>query len=322
MEAVINMALLTLLAVVTLAIVVQRSLVGVVILGAIYSFLMASVMIVLDAVDVALTEASVGAGISTVLLLAALHMTNTREYAPRQKSIMPLVLTFMVGGVLIWGSFALPPFGAADAPIHEHVAPRYIETMAETGVPNMVTAVLADYRSFDTLGETTVVMVAGIGVMLLLRGVRRRGIDREASTSAMSLDLVLAVGIRLIVLFIFLFALYVQFHGDYGPGGGFQAGVIAAAAVILVAITFGLRAARLVAPRPIIERMIPLGVLIFAGTGVISLFFGENFLNYRVLAGDALAARHLGIFLVEAGVLITVFGAMIALFYAFVERER
>jgi len=321
MEAVINMALLTMLAVVTLAIVVQRSLVGVVILAAIYSFLMASVMIVLDAVDVALTEASVGAGISTVLLLAALHMTNTREYAPRQISIMPLALTLLVGAVLIWGSFALPPFGTANAPIHEHVAPRYIETIAETGVPNMVTAVLADYRSFDTLGETTVVMVAGIGVMLLLRGARRR-VDRAPTTSAMSLDLVLAVGIRLIVPFIFLFALYVQFHGDYGPGGGFQAGVIAAAAVILVAITFGLRAARLVAPRPVIERLIPLGVLIFAGTGIVSLFFGENFLNYRVLAGDALAARHLGIFLVEAGVLITVFGAMIALFYAFVERER
>jgi multicomponent Na+:H+ antiporter subunit B len=321
MEAVINMALLTLLAVVTLAIVVQRSLVGVVILGAIYSFLIASVMIVLDAVDVALTEASVGAGISTVLLLAALHMTNTREYAPRQISIMPLALTLLVGAVLIWGSFALPPFGTANAPIHEHVAPRYIETIAETGVPNMVTAVLADYRSFDTLGETTVVMVAGIGVMLLLRGARRP-VDRAPNTSAMSLDVVLAVGIRLIVPFIFLFALYVQFHGDYGPGGGFQAGVIAAAAVILVAITFGLRAARLVAPRPVIERLIPLGVLIFAGTGIVSLFFGENFLNYRVLAGDALTARHLGIFLVEAGVLITVFGAMIALFYAFVERER
>jgi len=321
MEAVINMALLTLLAVVTVAIVVQRSLVGVVILAAIYSFLIASVMIVLDAVDVALTEASVGAGISTVLLLAALHMTNTREYAPRKNSLMPLVLTLLVGAVLVWGAFILPPFGTADAPIHEHVAPRYIASIAETGVPNMVTAVLADYRSFDTLGETTVVMVAGIGVMLLLRGARRR-LDSEPSTSAMSLDLVLAVGIRLIVPFIFLFALYVQFHGDYGPGGGFQAGVIAAAAVILIAITFGLRAARLIAPRAIIERLIPLGVLIFAGTGVISLVFGENFLNYRVLADDALTARHLGIFLVEAGVLITVFGAMIALFYAFVERDR
>lgn len=322
MESIINMALLTLLAVVSLAIVVQRSLVGVVILASIYSFLMASVMIALDAVDVALTEASVGAGISTVLLLAALHMTNTREYAPRRPRILPLLLTLAVGSVLIWGTFALPPFGTADAPIHNHVAPRYIGSVAETGVPNMVTAVLADYRSFDTLGETTVVMVAAIGVLLLLGGTRKRTGSEPGSDSAMSLDVILAVGIRLIVPFILLFALYVQFHGDYGPGGGFQAGVIAAAAVILIAITFGLRAARLIAPRPVIERLIPLGVLLFAGTGVASLLSDEDFLNYRVLAGDALAARHLGIFLVEAGVLITVFGAMVALFYAFVERER
>jgi multicomponent Na+:H+ antiporter subunit B len=322
MVAIINMALLTLLAVVTVAIVVQRSLVGIVVLGAIYSFLIASVMIVLDAVDVALTEASVGAGISSVLLLAALHMTNTREYAPRRIRIMPLVLTLLVGGVLIWGSFALPPFGTADTPIHQHVAPRYVNGIVETGVPNMVTAVLADYRSFDTLGETTVVMVAGIGVMLLLRGRPKRVDPQPKATSPMSPDLVLAVGTRLIVPFILIFALYVQFHGDYGPGGGFQAGVIAAAAVILVAITFGLRAARLIASRQMIERLIPLGVLIFAGTGAISLFFGENFLNYRVLASDPLSARHFGIFLVEAGVLVTVFGAMTALFYAFVERER
>jgi len=321
MEAAINMALLTLLAVVTSAIAVQRSLVSVVILGAIYSFLMASVMVVLDAVDVALTEASVGAGISTVLLLAALHLTNTREYAPRRKSIAPLVLTLVVGAVLVWGSLALPPFGAADTPIHSYVAPRYIESITETGVPNMVTGVLADYRSFDTLGETTVVMIAGIGVMLLLNGKGRR-VGPGSNPNPTNTDVVLAVGTRLIVPFIFLFALYVQFHGEYGPGGGFQAGVIAAGAVILVAIAFGRRAARLIAPRPLIERLVPLGVLVFAGTGIISLFYGENFLNYRVLADDALSARHLGIFLVEAGVLITVFGAMTALFYAFVERER
>lgn len=182
METLINMALLTLLAVVTIAIVRQRSLVGVVILAAIYSFLMASVMIVLDAVDVALTEASVGAAVSTVLLLATLHLTKTREYAPVHGNIVPLALSLVVGAGLIWGSLVLPPFGVADAPIHQHVAPRYInDAIAETGVPNMVTAVLADYRSFDTLGEATVIFVVGIGVMMLLRGRRRRADGSEES---------------------------------------------------------------------------------------------------------------------------------------------
>jgi multicomponent Na+:H+ antiporter subunit B len=181
MEAIINMALLTLLAVVTVAIVVQRSLLSVVILASIYSFLMASVMIVLDAVDVAMTEASVGAAVSTVLLLGALYLTKTREEAPRHGRVLPLLLSLAVGAMLVWGTLVLPPFGTPDAPIHQHVAPRYInEGVTETGSPNIVTAVLADYRGFDTLGETTVIFIAGIGVMLLLGGLRRQ--DPEEGT--------------------------------------------------------------------------------------------------------------------------------------------
>jgi multicomponent Na+:H+ antiporter subunit B len=180
MEAIINMALLTLLALVTVAIIAQRSLIGVVILAGIYSFLMASVMIVLDAVDVALTEASVGAGISTVLLLGALHLTQTREISVPQTKVGPILLSLAVGVALVWGALVLPPFGDPNAPIHLHVAPYYLnEAIVETHVPNIVTAILADYRGFDTLGETTVVFTAGIGVLLLLRGLRRRGPESD-----------------------------------------------------------------------------------------------------------------------------------------------
>jgi multicomponent Na+:H+ antiporter subunit B len=138
----------------------------------------------------------------------------------------------------------------------------------------------------------------------------------------MSLDLVLRVVTKLILPFIQMFALYVQFHGDYGPGGGFQAGVITAGAVILLAITFGIRAAQQIAPKAIVERMVPLGVLIFAATGVVGLLLGRNFLDYSVLAHDPVHGHEWGIFLVEFGVLVTVSGTMIALFYAFVERGR
>lgn len=170
------MALLTMLAVVTVAIVRQRSLFGVVILTSIYSFLMASVLIVLDAVDVAMTEASVGAGVSTVLLLATLHLIRTREMLPARTRVLPLFVAAGTGAMLVWGTLVLPSFGTADAVIHKHVAPRYLaDAIAETTVPNVVTAVLADYRGYDTLGETTVILTAGIGVMLLLRGGRRRG---------------------------------------------------------------------------------------------------------------------------------------------------
>lgn len=178
------MALLTLLAVVTVAIIRQRSLFGVVILAGIYSFLMASVLIVLDAVDVAMTEASVGAGISTVLLLTALHLTKTIEIRPFRRNIIPVLLSMTVGASLVWGTLTLPPFGTPDAPIHRHVAPYYLrESIRETNVPNVVTSVLADYRGYDTLGETTVIFTAGIGVMLLLRGARRRGRNGDDTES-------------------------------------------------------------------------------------------------------------------------------------------
>jgi multicomponent Na+:H+ antiporter subunit B len=135
-------------------------------------------LIVLDAVDVAMTEASVGAGVSTVLLLATLHLTKTTENPPVRRTLIPLFLCVVTGAALIWGAVVLPPFGTADAPIHKHVAPRYLaQTIAETNVPNAVTSVLADYRGYDTFGEATVIFTAGIGVMLLLRGRRkaRRG---------------------------------------------------------------------------------------------------------------------------------------------------
>jgi multicomponent Na+:H+ antiporter subunit B len=138
----------------------------------------------------------------------------------------------------------------------------------------------------------------------------------------MSLDLILRVGTKLILPFILLFAAYVQFHGELGPGGGFQAGVIAAAAVILLAITFGLRAAQRIAPKIVVESMVPLGVLLYAGTGVAGLLTGRNYLEYSAFAHDAAHGHELGIFLVEMGVFITVAGAMTSLFYAFVERGR
>lgn len=176
------MVLLTLLAAVTVAIIRQRSLFGVVILSGIYSFVIASVFVVLDAVDVALTEASVGAGISVVLLLTTLYLIKTTESVSMHTKWIPLLMSGVVAAVLIWGTMSLPPFGTPDAPIHKHVAPRYIaDSIKETNVPNVVTAVLADYRGFDTLGEVTVIFTAGIGVMLLLlRGRRRRETGNEA----------------------------------------------------------------------------------------------------------------------------------------------
>lgn len=169
------MTLLTMMAVITVAIVVQRNLFAVVVFGSIYSFLMATALVALDAVDVAMTEASVGAGMSTVLLLAALNLTRGDEVKPLRRPLLPLVVSVVIGAALVYGSFGLPAFSDPKAPLHTHVVPRYLgESLRETGVPNVVTSVLASYRGYDTLGETTVVFTAGAGVIALLRRRRRK----------------------------------------------------------------------------------------------------------------------------------------------------
>ncbi len=133
-------------------------------------------------------------------------------------------------------------------------------------------------------------------------------------------DLVLRVVAKLLIPFIVLFALYVQFHGDFGPGGGFQAGVILAAAFVLYALIFGLASARKVVPEPLVEAMMALGVLIYAGVGVAGIVLGGNYLDFFVLDPDTIIGQHRGIFWVEIGVAVTVSGVMLKMFYMFADR--
>lgn len=140
----------------------------------IYSLLSAGLFVVMDAVDVAFTEAAVGAGISTVFMLSTLALTTSAEKPSPRRSLVPLIVVVITGAALIYGTYDIPPYGAADDPIHQHVAPRYIEdSPEEVGVPNIVTAVLASYRGYDTLGETVVIFTAAVGVLLLIGSARR-----------------------------------------------------------------------------------------------------------------------------------------------------
>ncbi|MEE9300972.1 MAG: DUF4040 domain-containing protein [Alphaproteobacteria bacterium] len=168
--------LLVFLIVIVVAILLLRSLVAVGMLSGLYSLVMAAVWVLLDAVDVAFTEAAVGAGITTVLFLAALALTGSREKPPTHGNILPLLVVFVTGAALIYGTLGSPPFADALNPAQVHVAPYYLErSVPETSVPNVVTAVLASYRGYDTLGEVTVIFTASIGVLLLIgRAPRRR----------------------------------------------------------------------------------------------------------------------------------------------------
>lgn len=134
---------------------------------------------------------------------------------------------------------------------------------------------------------------------------------------------ILRVTSKVFMPFILVFALYVQFHGDFGPGGGFQAGVIFASSFVLYSLIFGLHDAKLVIPSRVLEVTSALGVLLYAGVGVISFFVGDNFLNYGSLDPDnRLNGQHYGIILIELGVGMTVFASMLLIFYTFAGRGR
>lgn len=309
------------LAVTALSVVFLRDLFAIVMLFGIYSLLSAGFFVTMDAVDVALTEAAVGAGVTTVLMLSTLALTRRKEKKRRKPpSLLPLAVATVTGLVLVYGTLDMPHLGDPEAPVHQHVAPRYIEQSGqEIGMPNIVTSVLASYRGFDTLGEVVVIFAAGLGVLALL-GVSGSGSHRPR-VSAMAHHLVLRVITKALVPLILLYALYIQFHGDYGPGGGFQAGVVFAAAIILFAIVFGLTKAEQVITPNFLRYMMGTGALIFGATGVVALVLGGNFLDYNTLAHDPLHGQHYGILAVEFGVGVTVTAVMISIFFNFFGRD-
>jgi multicomponent Na+:H+ antiporter subunit B len=306
-----------------------RNLFAVVMLSGIFSLCAAALYVVLDAVDVAFTEAAVGAGISTVLMLGTLALTTTEEAIKGTRNIGAVLVVAVTGAILVYGTLDMPFYGDASAPVHHHVVPRYIlDSGTEIGVPNIVTSVLASYRGYDTLGEVTVIFTAAVGVMVLIgRGRRHRKHTLPEGTGrfgrpAMQPHSVLRVTSKLLMPLIFLFALYVQFHGDFGPGGGFQAGVIFGSAFILYALIFGIDNTRVVIPGWVRRSLLSSGVLLYAGVGAAALFLGGNYLNYSVLAHEATHGQHLGITLIEFGVGTTVAGAMITIFLIFAGQDR
>jgi multicomponent Na+:H+ antiporter subunit B len=135
-------------------------------------------------------------------------------------------------------------------------------------------------------------------------------------------NIILRIIAKLLIPLIILFALYVQFHGDYSPGGGFQAGVIFSAAFILYTLVFGVDTAEEVVPERALRVIASLGVLVYAGTGLAALIMGGEFLNYSKLATDAVTGQHIGIILVELGVGMTVSSVMLLIFFTFANRGR
>lgn len=319
-----NVSLFAILVATALAITRLRALYEATMLTALFSLVSASLFVLLDAWDVAFTEAAVGAGISTILFLSVLALTRSREaVTPRRRFWSGGSVAVLAGGALLYASTDLPAFGAPDTPVQRHpVTQTYLQDSAhDIGIPNTVTSVLASYRGYDTLGELLVIFTAGVAVLLLLTRTPRHGRDARRRTSVLADYPVLRVVSKVLMPFILLFAFYVLFHGEYGPGGGFQAGVIFASGFALYGLVFGLDGARRILPRSVLLSLIPAGVLLYAGVGVANMLLGGAFLDYGTLSpGDPEAGQHLGILLVETGVGITVAAVMVAVFFGFAGR--
>lgn len=176
----VDVILLLFLALTAIAVIRLRDLFAAVMMFGIYSLLTAAIFVFLDAVDVAFTEAAVGAGISTILALSTLALTSRYEKKPTHRPFLPIIACLMIGAALVYGTFDMPLFGDPEAPVHTHVAPHYLhKSEGEIGLPNVVTSVLASYRGFDTFGEVVVVFTAAVGVLLLISGSPKRRKSQE-----------------------------------------------------------------------------------------------------------------------------------------------
>jgi len=260
--------------------------------------------------------------------------------------VIGLIISVLTGAFLIYASVDFPPWADPQSPASSHVSPHYIEkTMEETSVPNIVTAVLADYRGYDTMFETTVIFAAGVACFFILRIFKSKPEESEQRLyrhlpSGITIrikkgakdppdlaeferidshwtphDLIIKTTCRLLIPFIQLFALYVIAHGHHSPGGGFQGGVILGASIILLAIAYDMRTALRRMHEKVHALLCAFGVLIYAGTGAVCLLLGLNFLDYSALATimgvDPVTARSHGILIVEIGVGIAVMATMI-----------
>lgn len=254
----------------------------------------------------------------------------------------------LCGSILLYSTGDFPDWGDAGSPANAYLSPHYIaHSLEETAVPNMVTAVLADYRGFDTMFETTVIFSAGLACFFILRissnkqkkrmlfrhiptgiilHIKKGGKIPDDTSKFMQIDsqwtpndLIIKVTCRMVIPFIQLFGLYVIAHGHHSPGGGFQGGVILGASIILFAISQDLRTTR----RRISEKTAAIlsitGILLYAGTGLLCILLGAVFLDYSALAwllgSDPVMARSHGILIVEMGVGMAVMSVMIWLYY-------
>jgi multicomponent Na+:H+ antiporter subunit B len=279
---------------------------------------MAVLYILMYAPDVAITEAAVGACLTTIIPLAVLNLIEKKDIVSKTHFyFFPFFICIALWAVLVMYVPSFMPYGSLENIINQHVSKYYImRSGQEIGIPSTVASILASYRGFDTLGETLVVLTAGLSIYLIIFNSRKL---REVP----NLDDVVVKKISQIMLpIILIISFYVQLHGEISPGGGFQAGAILASALSFYIIIYE--------PSKLLRRcsfkqlknLAVLGFLIYAITGVVCMYLDGEYLNYSVLKSQSTEGQHLGIFIIEIGVGITVCATLSMIFLLFSSAQR
>ena len=282
----------------------------------------------LNAVDVAITEAAVGAGVSTVLSIIIIYLTSSYFFSRKDNQStkfktthlnrfiygIPFVIMFYI---FIESIASMPVFGELGNPTNNILYKTYLQGSFHIfHVHNAVTMILGSYRGYDTLGETLVILLAALGVYLIL--LQNNPASLHTPRISTPLDILnkrftffVPINFLFTILPILLvFAAYVQFHGDFGPGGGFQAGILLATPYILYFLFYGSKNVEGLVTTNTLIYLIALGVLIYSLTGVVTLALGGAYLDYYVLGFSNQHSYHYGLFAIEFGVGMTVFTSM------------
>ncbi|WP_408005876.1 DUF4040 domain-containing protein [Rickettsia hoogstraalii] len=320
-----------LLILISIKIIFAKDLLNAVIAASIFSLLIGVSYLIMDAPDVAMTEAALGACLSTCVYLNLLRkLPPDLKNIERTNIILASLICLLFVVTLAYMGLELPNYGDDNAPIHMHSSKYYLEnTSRDIGVPSFVAAILASYRGYDTLGETSVILIAGIAVLLVFSkklekvevDSRFRGNDiNNMNDTVLKAYPIIKYITSFIIPYIILYSIYIQLNGESSPGGGFQAGVIFASSLIAYDLVYGNRKLSRYFPPNVLICIAVLGVAIYAIVGTISLFFNDNYLNYYSLTNfinDKLLAQHIAIVIVEIGIGLTVAAIMYLIYNVF-----
>lgn len=336
--------IVTLLIVISIKIIIAKNLLEAVIYTSAFSLLIGLSYLIMDAPDVAMTETALGACFSTCVYLGLLRkLPSNLKDIQRTRVIQASIICLLFIITLTYMGMELYNYGEVNTPLQTHISKYYIENTAQDiGIPSLVAAILASYRGYDTLGETSVILIAGISVLLVLSskkdtdGIMQReyGISNHELNSKIpqssygmtgekqyhGMTKIIKYLTSFIIPYIILYSIYIQLNGESSPGGGFQAGVIFASSLIGYDLVYGNQKLQRYFSVNTIILIAVLGVMIYGFVGMISLFFNDNYLNYYSLTNfidDKLTAQHIAIFAVELGIGLTVSSAMYLIYILF-----